>query len=366
MAGSLSVWKVLKELGSGGQGRVSLVVDRDKDPIKRIVEPLKGLVPGANREDELEELRRRFGDALLDFVRGRYGLGALKQLTNPTEEATARLKIEAHIYETVADAHLLRIIDKKIDENWIVTEFQPNGTLSDRLESFKGHALTALRAIRPVVNVLAKMDASAFVHRDFKPGNIFIGNDGEFVLGDAGLAFYQDLSGSSVTQTYENVGTREYMPAWAYGQKTEIRPTFDSFSVGKVIWAMIAGRPACPLWYVFKDEFNLVKLFPEKTEMLWINELLGKCVVEEEEKDMKLLDAQKFLSEIDSTIDAIEANATPAAYLRRVKRRCRVCGEGFYHPNPNITLGNDGAGNPINPDQCPACGILISLRSGRR
>src|SRR5216117_2991009 len=108
MAGSLSVWKVLKELGSGGQGRVSLVVDRDKDPIKRIIEPLKGLIPGANEEHKLEELRRRFGDALLDFTSGKYNLGALKQLLSPTMEAKVRLQTEAEVYEKISDPHLLR------------------------------------------------------------------------------------------------------------------------------------------------------------------------------------------------------------------------------------------------------------------
>ncbi len=355
MEGSLAVWKTLRELGSGGQGRVSLVVDRDKDPIKRIIEPLKGLVPGTNEEHKLEELRRRFGDALLDFTSGRYNLGALKQLLSPTKEAKARLQAEAGVYEKISDPHLLRILDKNLDENWIVTEFQPNGTLSDRLVTFKGDALKSLRAIRPAVNVLAKMHTAGFTHRDFKPGNIFIGRDGEVVLGDAGLAFYDDATGSTITQTYENVGTREYMPAWAYGERTEIGPTFDCFSVGKVIWAMIAGRPTCRLWYVLKDEFNLI--FPDKTEMLWINELLGMCVVEEE-KDMSIREGQRLVSEIDNTIDAIEANAIPVTYLRRIRRLCRVCRQGFYQRNPTITLGNDGAGNPINPDQCMSCGHL--------
>src|SRR5262245_15576799 len=154
-----------------------------------------------------------------------------------------------------------------------------------------------------------------------------------------------------------NVGTREYMPAWAYGEKTEIRPTFDCFSVGKVIWAMVAGRPACRLWYVFKDEFNIEKLFPEHTEMLWVNELLARCVVEEE-KDMRVRDGRTLLFGIDATIDAIEANAIPATHLRRIKRLCRICRQGFYQPNPNITIGSGGSENLIHPDQCMACGHL--------
>ena len=110
-----------------------------------------------DKEHKLEESRRRFGDALHDFTSGKYDLGALKQLLSPTKEAKARLQTEAEVYEKISDPHLLKILDKNLDENWIVTEFQPNGTLSDRLESFKGDALKALREIRPAVNVLTKM-----------------------------------------------------------------------------------------------------------------------------------------------------------------------------------------------------------------
>ena len=50
---------------------------KDKDPIERIIQPLKDLVPGANTLEQLEILRRQFGDALLDFVNGAFGFLSL-------------------------------------------------------------------------------------------------------------------------------------------------------------------------------------------------------------------------------------------------------------------------------------------------
>jgi serine/threonine protein kinase len=176
--------------------------------------------------------------------------------------------------------------------------------------------------------VLAKLHDARFVHRDFKPGNIFIGRGGELVLGDAGLAFYKDDS-ARATQTYENVGTRDYMPAWAYSRRLkEINPTFDVFSVGKVIWAMIAGEPACPLWYVLKLENDLTTRFPERVEILWINEFLTKFVVEDETA-MQIRDGSDLLKAIDLILPAIQSRAVPPAKALDT-RSCRVCFIGNY------------------------------------
>jgi len=63
------------------------------------------------------------------------------------------------------------------------------------------------------------MHEAKLVHRDIKPGNIFIGKDGSFVLGDAGLVFFDDRDKSRLSGTFENVGTRDYMPGWAHSQR---------------------------------------------------------------------------------------------------------------------------------------------------
>lgn len=338
-------WEILQDLSSGtGQGNVSIVTRRgDQEPTERMFQALaRGVIKAIKTREDIETGRREFEKSMLDFIEHRYTLGALKQLKNPAdEEAKARLRMEAALYERISDPHLVALLDVNLaeQEQWLVTEYQPNGTLENRLADFKGNALATLKAIRPVVNVLAKMHSEKFVHRDFKPGNIFIGRQSQFVLGDAGLAFYDSVA--RVSQTYENVGTREYMPAWAYGEQSEIKPAFDVFSVGKVIWAMIAGRPACRLWYVLKDDFNLSKIFADNSEMLWINELLSRCVLEEE-RDMKILNGTALLKEIDAAIYKIAVNATPPSEARMAGRTCRLCFSGTYQTDRRGHAGSVG------------------------
>ncbi len=146
------------------------------------------------------------------------------------------------------------------------------------------------------------------------------------------------------------------MLAWAYDKKSVINPTFDAFSVGKVIWAMIAGRPACSLWYFRKPENDLTRLFPNQLEMHWINRLLDRCVVEEENQ-MKILNGEEFLTAIDSANGAIKAQAIPPELVHsdRVLFPCRVCSIGEYMP-AQISLGNDVNGSAGKASKCSQCG----------
>jgi hypothetical protein len=117
------------------------------------------------------------------------------------------------------------------------------------------------------------------------------------------------------------------MPGWAMGMRIEdIKPTFDVFSLGKILWAMTSGRPILQLWYFDRERFNVEKMFPNAVNIPWANSLFKKCIVEEE-KDC-LPNAGALLNEVDKTITAIESNADRIDIT--VKRICKVCGQGEY------------------------------------
>jgi hypothetical protein len=86
--------------------------------------------------------------------------------------------------------------------------------------------------------------------------------------------------------------------------------------------------------------------------MFWINDLLSKCVVEEE-KDMKITDGTALLNEIDAAILRIAARAVPPMNAGKVGRTCRVCFAGTYE---DYTSGHrQGIGNCL---RCNGCGHL--------
>ena len=120
------------------------------------------------------------------------------------------------------------------------------------------------------------------------------------------------------------------MPDWAHGMRIEsVNPTFDVFSVGKLIWAMISGQSYLPhnhFDHEEYDEFNLVKMYPDDSSMEMINSLLANCIVDTEKKCLP--SAGELLEQIDELISYFEQGT---GLLRDDNERpCKICNNGVY------------------------------------
>lgn len=170
------------------------------------------------------------------------------------------------------------------------------------------------------------MHEASLVHRDIKPDNIF-NFAGRLVLGDLGLVHFIDQDQTRLSDTFENVGSRDWMPAWAMGMRLEdIRPSFDVFSLGKLLWSMVSGKPVLQLWYVHDERFELEKMFPNTPDISWARQILDKCIVEKEQDC--LANAKELLGLVDTVLAALERHSQIVG--KDVARICRVCGLGQY------------------------------------
>ena len=125
------------------------------------------------------------------------------------------------------------------------------------------------------------------------------------------------------------------MPPWAMGIRIEeVKPTFDVFSLGKLLWSMVTGKHILHLWYFDRKKYNVELLFPNARHMRFANQLFKKCIVQEEEDCIP--NAGKLLEEIDTTISTIELDADLVDL--KVKRPCKVCGVGKYELAVNDDL----------------------------
>jgi eukaryotic-like serine/threonine-protein kinase len=163
--------------------------------------------------------------------------------------ARQRLEEEAAVGARVTHPNAVPVIDSVFDrrEAAIVFPYLPGETLADRLRG--GQRLEprdAARMALDIADVLTTAHASNVVHRDIKPGNILLAQDGTTRLLDFGISQALDVtadhkSESELTGSGMAIGTLPYM---APEQLTGGRPTAaaDVFAIGVVLYEMLAGR----------------------------------------------------------------------------------------------------------------------------
>ena len=328
-------WRVIREIGRGGQGIVYEVEDTsDLNTEDVLLERLKMVlnkVKAPISYEDAEVTHRELIQLIRKISATTSPRAALKELLPPDEsvnERTAldRMKSEIETIHTISHPSLPPILDENIDGRWYVTKFFSGGTLASKPDLYRNQVLDSLRALRPVVEAVAKLHQVDIVHRDIKPANVFIDQAGRLVLGDCGLAFKRE-SVDRMTETFENVGSRDWMPGWAMGLRlADVQPNFDVFSLGKVLWAMIAGRPILPLWYHREPQFNLGEMFPGNESIVFVQKILDRTVVEKPTDC--LTDATELLASADWTIEALTMKFRIVG--GDLIRKCLVCGTGNY------------------------------------
>ena len=325
-------WEIIENLGEGGQGKVYLALL--KKTYERHLETLSmlgaSLVPVEAQKERFQRLRK----AVLEDS----NYGALKVLHSPEnardfELAEERIRREIGAASTISHPNLLRIIDVDPDLKWFVSEYHQKGILSES-HAYIGNFVAALRAFRPLVAGVVELHNQGIVHRDIKPANVFLDSKDNLILGDFGLVFFDDEEHTRLSDTLENLGSRDWMPPWAMGVRVEdITPSFDVYSLGKLLWSMVNPGEILRLWYYDRPEFDLEQLYPNTPYVHLARILFRKCIVENEEDCLG--NAVDLLPVVDKLLQIIDGQGDIVA--DDVKRACKVCGLGHYEPYDGST-----------------------------
>ena len=153
-----------------------------------------------------------------------------------------RFQREARAMARLNHENVIQVVELVEDKGsfGIVMEFFSGKDLK-RILMEKGQ-FTEIETVKicfQIANALAYSHSQGVVHRDIKPGNIMIDDNGKIKIADFGIAAATDEV--SVTVTGQIIGTPEYMsPEQARGEQLDGRS--DLYSLGMLLYEMLAGQ----------------------------------------------------------------------------------------------------------------------------
>ena len=155
-----------------------------------------------------------------------------------TREAKAMARLGDH-------PNILQIHDLGEDDGqpYMILALMPGGDVGGLIEEAPDHRVDLALAVdiaRQVCHGLEFAHSRGVVHRDLKPGNVWLAADGKAKIGDFGLAMTMDRS--RLTQEGMMVGTVSYMPP-EQAMGGEVSARADLYSLGAMLYEMVTGRP---------------------------------------------------------------------------------------------------------------------------
>jgi serine/threonine-protein kinase len=162
-------------------------------------------------------------------------------------EYVERFRREARAIAKVSHPNIVTVIDRgEFDgSQFIVFEHVPGETLKDLVEREGPLPVEeALAFARQVARALAYAHERGIMHRDVKPHNVLVEEEGGAKVTDFGLARSLDLE-HDITQTGTVLGTCDYIsPEQASGQAVDERS--DQYSLGVLLYELLTGEVPFP------------------------------------------------------------------------------------------------------------------------
>ena len=164
-------------------------------------------------------------------------------LAGPQERA--RFRTEAAAAARLNHPHLVSVFE--VGEHrglqFFTMELLEGGGLDRRLRSHPLSIRESAELIRTLALAIQHAHDASIVHRDLKPANILFGPAGPKIA-DFGLAKRLDSDSTGWTRNGAVLGTAGYMaPEQAAGHASEVGPTADVYSLGAILYELIARRP---------------------------------------------------------------------------------------------------------------------------
>ncbi|MEU1229656.1 serine/threonine-protein kinase [Streptomyces sp. NPDC005828] len=259
---TIGSFRIVARLGSGGMGTVYLATREERD--KHVaVKTIK------SEYAQEEGFRRRF-----------------------TREATAA--------SSVRSPYTVRVVgfDTQAREPWLATEYVEGLSLREHVQQHGPLALPeAVELALGLSFGLASIHKAGLVHRDLKPGNVLLTNNGPKII-DFGLAYAADFS--HATHTESVLGTPGYFsPEQVQGRP--VSAASDVFALGAVLTFASSGDHAFPGITPLTAQYHIVHEEPRLSDVHEeLRDLIAACMHKDPHERPPLSDILAHLTSLRS------------------------------------------------------------------
>ncbi|MFG0318252.1 MAG: protein kinase, partial [Planctomycetota bacterium JB042] len=206
-------------------------------------------------------------------------------------------------------------------ERVLARRLEPAGLPAAFASDFRG---AAVGAARDAARGLGAAHAEGIVHRNVKPSNILLADDGRVVLADFGLA--RDLSAAALTRTGTTLGTPYYMSPEQFsgGGAT---PQADVYALGAVLYEGVTGKrpfdaatPERLMTSILEDEPPPPRRLDARVDRD-LETVVLKCL--EKDPARRYADGAALAADLTRYLDGEPIEAVAVGTLTRIVRRTR-------------------------------------------
>ncbi len=251
--------------------------------------------------------------------------GALKLWKN--KKRLERFQREIEVAKKIRHPALVRLLEANIDTEpfYAVFEYIPGQSL-DRISQADLLEIPIekrLNWVRQISHGIEALHEANIIHRDIKPANILISEDlSSATICDFGLAYSDDDDDERFSATMEQVGSRFYIaPECEAGRVDEVTPAIDVYSLGKVLYYVMAGKIFAREQYR-NIQYDLSLILDPYAEH--INRLLDESIMVDVNRGSITSFIQRFERAAKCFIERLPCAGVIETY------RCVFCGVGKY------------------------------------
>ena len=230
---------------------------------------------------------------------------------------------------------------------FLVMELVHGRTLRDliRERSAPFPPAEAISIIQPVLSALSAAHAAGIVHRDVKPENILLSDDGVVKVADFGLARAVEADASS-TRTGLMMGTVAYCSPEQI-TRGEADPRSDVYAAGIVLFELLTGRPPFQGESAMNVAYQHVngRVPAPSSKVRGIPSEVDELVVlaTDPDRDERPADAGEFLAEIADVRERLHLPIVPVPTRPAAPRRGRAAARGGADADTTALVGGAAA-----------------------